>query len=231
VLNKPIAIGQAVLDLSKLDMYQLYYDKLKGYARDIGGSIEIVGGDTDSLFMKVTDMKVESEFIPRMIQDELLDTSNYDKSHPHFSNKCNSRLGCIKDEAKGRAFVEWILLRPKAYSMLHADGDELKRAKGVRRCTIQKELTHKLYKDSYAQQTCFQHDQRRIGSKLHQLYSMQYKKRTISYYEDKRYWIAKNSSLPYGNHRLEGMLKPQKRQSAAVPIFLQPAAKVSRIDL
>jgi hypothetical protein len=29
LLNKPVAIGQAVLDISKLEMYQLRYDHLK----------------------------------------------------------------------------------------------------------------------------------------------------------------------------------------------------------
>src|SRR3981189_3991157 len=49
-LNKPIFIGQAVLDLSKLIMYELRFVKLPAYAQRFGGKIDVIGGDTDSLF-------------------------------------------------------------------------------------------------------------------------------------------------------------------------------------
>lgn len=47
-----------------------------------------------------------------------------------------------------------------------------------------------------------QHEQRRIGSHLHQLYTLQYNKKTLSFFEDKRCWISRNESLPYGNFKL-----------------------------
>ena len=50
-LNKPISIGQCVLDNSKLIMYQLKYDQLTKYERTLGGSISIIGGDTDNFFL------------------------------------------------------------------------------------------------------------------------------------------------------------------------------------
>ena len=49
-LNKPIFIGQAVLDLSKLIMFELRYRKFPAYEAEFGGSITVVGSDTDSLF-------------------------------------------------------------------------------------------------------------------------------------------------------------------------------------
>jgi hypothetical protein len=55
LLNKPVAIGQAVLDISKLEMYQLRYEHLRRYATQFGGSITVLAGDTDSFFLEVSD--------------------------------------------------------------------------------------------------------------------------------------------------------------------------------
>ena len=52
-LNKPIFIGQAVLDLSKLIMFDLRYNKLKAYQARFNGKIEVSGGDTDSLICHI----------------------------------------------------------------------------------------------------------------------------------------------------------------------------------
>lgn len=52
-LDKMVFAGQAILDLSKLEMYELRYDKLASYSLKFGGEIRIAGGDTDSFFLKV----------------------------------------------------------------------------------------------------------------------------------------------------------------------------------
>jgi hypothetical protein len=54
LLNKPVAIGQAVLDISKLEMYQLRYNHLQHFANKFGGAIEIAGGDTESFFLEIS---------------------------------------------------------------------------------------------------------------------------------------------------------------------------------
>ena len=53
-LNKPIFCGQAVLDLSKLIMYELRYLQLPRYEQEFGGRISVFGGDTDSLMCKIS---------------------------------------------------------------------------------------------------------------------------------------------------------------------------------
>ena len=52
-LDKPVYVGQAVLDLSKLVMYRLRYQQLASYEKKFGGEIRVAGGDTDSLFLEV----------------------------------------------------------------------------------------------------------------------------------------------------------------------------------
>ena len=53
LLNKPVFIGQAVLDLSKLVIYKLRYEQLAKYARQFQGDICIAAGDTHSFFLEV----------------------------------------------------------------------------------------------------------------------------------------------------------------------------------
>ena len=57
ILNKPIFIGQAVLDYSKLQMYKLYYFTLKRCP--IIRHVSLLGGDTDSFFY-------HSHWIPKL---------------------------------------------------------------------------------------------------------------------------------------------------------------------
>ena len=62
-MDKPVYIGQAVLDLSKLVMYRLRYDRLSQYARRFGGEISVVAGDTDSFFLEVQGMSVPHQLL------------------------------------------------------------------------------------------------------------------------------------------------------------------------
>ena len=83
----------AVLDLSKLIMYELRYKTVTSYEEELGGRIEVIGGDTDSLFCKITNINLYSVLHPAMLRDGLLDSSNYPHDHALFSNK-------YKDESR-----------------------------------------------------------------------------------------------------------------------------------
>ena len=50
-LNKPIFVGQAVLDYSKLEMYQLFYKILPQCP--LIKKLQLIGGDTDSFFLTI----------------------------------------------------------------------------------------------------------------------------------------------------------------------------------
>lgn len=219
---KPIYIGQAVLDQSKWVMYNLRYCKLPQYEATYGVRFRVVAGDTDSFFLAVEadaglqlQDVVQQALLTAMSVGGLLDTSNYPQNHPLFSNAHKARLGCIKDESGGEAFKEWIFLRPKCYSLLTATGDAKKRAKGVRRNVVQRQITHADYRSAWEMEIELYAEQRRIASELHQLYTLQYRKRTLSYFEDKRAWTGHNTSLPYGNHFLPNTQRPPKRQLVA----------------
>ena len=94
-LDKPVFIGQAVLDLSKLVMYRLKYNHLAKYAGELGGNISVVADDTDSFFLELTNITT-TKLLEVMARDDLLDSSNYPHDHPLYLTKNKARLGCAK---------------------------------------------------------------------------------------------------------------------------------------
>ena len=66
-----------------------------------------------------------------------------------YSELHNAQLDCIKDEFAGKVCTEFVLLRPKSYSMKTIDskGDK-KKSKGVARRKVVA-LTHKDYMEVF----------------------------------------------------------------------------------
>jgi len=225
-LEKPIYIGQAVLDLSKLLMYRLYYKNLTNYAKQwTNGQITIIGGDTDSFFLHLQNIPLRG-LLSKMKEDQLLDTSNFPSTDPLYSNAIASKIGCVKDECAGQPMKEIIMLQPKCYSViLSNEGKSIKRAKGVQRVVLRTELQHENYRDIYNQfGAIFQNPndddddeqvvdmainpplikrQRRIGSEKHQLYTYEYRKVALACRDNKRQWIRQNKSLAFGHCLLD----------------------------
>jgi hypothetical protein len=202
-LCKPIYIGQCVLDNSKLVMYQLKYEKFAQYERILRGKIKLLGGDTDSFFLHLKNIDLDS-LLHIMINDKLLDTSNYNPLHALFSNERKAVLGCVKDEATGIKIKEMVLLRPKCYSMQLAEIKASKqRAKGVQSHLVKNILTHDDYLKTWQEKKAFYCNTRRIGSERHQLFTIQKRKLAMSSFEDKRVWLSDNKSVPYGHYSLQ----------------------------
>jgi len=196
-LDRPSYIGQAVLDLSKLRMYQLQYKELQVYREKFACEINIVAGDTDSFFLECKNVDLRSQLLPQMIADGLLDTSNYSTDDPLYNLNLSSVIGKFKDESKGMRYSEWVFLGPKCYS-LKKDANSKQKAKGVslKGTTI----SHDTYVKVYNERTAETIAQKRIGSLNHQLYTLKYKKRALQCYDDKRHWTGPNSSVAYGHY-------------------------------
>jgi hypothetical protein len=209
-LNKPIFIGQAVLDLSKLTMYELRYTQFPRYEAEFGGTISVIGGDTDSLFCTVRNINLNNELHPAMLRDGLLDSSNFPRQHALFSNANKAKLGCIKDELAGEVIREAVLLKPKCYSMQTVMGYEKKTAKGVQYC-VRQAISHDKYREVFERQIEVVRNVRRFQSKDHIVSTIQQQKWALSCIDTKRAWTGPNSSLPYGHHALEDGEPPARR--------------------
>ena len=127
VMNKPVYLGQAILDLSKIVMYAFHYDYMvPKYGLE---KLKLCYKDTDSL---VYDIKTE-DFYDDISNDveARFDTSGYSKTDfrplPISLNK--KVIGLMKDELGGKIMTEFVALKPKLYSYKKLDGSEDKKCK------------------------------------------------------------------------------------------------------
>ena len=111
VMNKPVYLGQAILDLSKLIMYEFHYDYM---LPKYGKNLKLCYMDTDSY---VYDIKTE-DFYKDIAGDveTRFDTSGYIDSRPLPVGKNKKVIGLMKDELGGGIMKEFVSLRPKMYS-------------------------------------------------------------------------------------------------------------------
>ena len=101
VLNRPIYVGMAILDLSKLLMYEFHYNyMLKKYEKK---NIKLMFTDTDSLCYEIKTDDVYKDLFP---DKELLDNSDYLKNSAFFFDKNKKVIGIMKDEAAGMVIIE-----------------------------------------------------------------------------------------------------------------------------
>jgi hypothetical protein len=195
-LDRPSYIGQAVLDLSKLRMYNLQYRDLEKYRKSLKCKIDIVAGDTDSFFLQCHNVDL-STLLKNMKEDGLLDTSNYPVGHELHSVDCANKIGLFKDESKGVGYIEWIFLRPKCYSLLKNDETESMKSKGVN--LRGSNIRHENYKNVYINENTIHIEQKNIRSINHQLFTIVNTKVALKCLDDKRCWIGKNQSVAYGH--------------------------------
>lgn len=106
----------------------------------------------------------------------------------------------MKDECAGRPIAEYVGLRPKMYSILEASGQNIKKAKGVKKCVVTKHIRHEQYKESLFQGKTFRHGMDVLRSEGHHIYGQHLNKVSLSPFDSKR-WIAENGvdTLAYGH--------------------------------
>ena len=210
VLNKPIYVGQAVLDYSKLEMYKLFYKKLP--ACPLIKKLELAGGDTDSFFLSITtDLGVELTDVFQSL-GQYFDSSNYEGTHKAFSVLNKARLGCFKDECRGNTLKRMILLRPKMYSMEYVNDSlaSINRGKGLSKSVVAAYLPSD-YLSAYEEAKEIWCSMTILRSRCHTIQTVTLNKRGLSCWEDKRCWLSPNESVPYG-HYSSGVPQAKRRR-------------------
>jgi len=124
-LNKPIAVGFCILDISKLITYRFYYEVLKTKYWE---KCTLLFSDTNSLCCEIGTRDLYEDFGEML--DEL-DTSNFDASLPQYLTENRRVLSMFKSETGSVAPKEFFGLRAKMYS-LHVPGDPRKSFKKLR---------------------------------------------------------------------------------------------------
>ena len=181
--NKPVYVGQAILDLSKTLMFDFHYNYIKKKYKD---KAELLFTDTDSLMFQI----YTDDFYKDISHDILtkFDTSDYPPDHesgiPTGVNK--KVIGMFKDEVAGKQITHFVGLRPKLYSFKIEEDREVKKCKGIKKNVIKKKLDF----DDYVQCLFLGKKQMRkmkiIRSENHDIYSKEVNKVALSNEDDKR---------------------------------------------
>ena len=221
VLNRPIQVGFAILDLSKHHMYDFHYNVwMKKFPNS-----RLLFTDTDSLAYEVTDHDLYAGMAD--IKDQF-DFSEYPKDHPLYSMDNMKVVGKFKDECKGQLMLNFTGLRPKLYSLdferlAHFEKDDQgleievskpstttetkivvdnkNAAKGIQ-TSVAKKLTASDYKQTLKTLESKHVEVTRIGSDYHNLYTYKTNKIGLSAFDTKR-WICDDgiSTLAFGHWR------------------------------
>lgn len=182
IIDKPIYVGFTVLELSKLKMYSLYYDNFKCFYKE---NCSLLYMDTDSLFLSVKCENLYHDLKKHF--HEILDFSNYDSNHEMFDSKNKGKLGKLKNEYC-IPIKEFVGLKCKLYSVAYGDNIKMK-AKGVKRSSLEKNLTINSYKDVLKNNSFARQTQCSIISKNHEIFSIIQNKIALSCFYDKKFLL------------------------------------------
>ena len=110
-MTKPLYLGMSLLDISKILMYEFWYDYINP---TYGDKAKLCYTDTDSFIINIK----SEDFFEDISNDveKWFDTSNYDKNdkRPLPIGKNKKVPGLFKDELGGKIITEVVALRPRS---------------------------------------------------------------------------------------------------------------------
>ena len=199
--DKPVYLGACILDISKLLMYDFHY----GFIRKMyGDNARLLFTDTDSLAYEIQTEDFYKDITPHI--QERFDTSNYPADHrsgiPSGVNK--KVIGMFKDECAGKIMQGFVGLRPKAYAFTVKGGKTIKRAKGVKKAVVKKNLTFDNYMHCLRSQQDIYRSMNIFRSQRHQIYTQEVNKVALSARDTKRHILPDGiSTLAHGHYKIE----------------------------
>ena len=182
--NKPVYVGQAILDLSKLLMFDFHYNFVqKKYSYK---KARLLFTDTDSLMYELK----TDDFYADISADikARFDTSDYPQGHESgiLTGVNKKVIGKFKDEVAGRQITHFVGLRPKMYSFKIEESKTNKKCKGIKKNVVKKKIEF----EDYVRCLFFSEKQMRtmniIRSENHDIYSKEVNKLALSSDDDKR---------------------------------------------
>ena len=181
--NKPVYVGQVILDLSKTLMYNFHYRYIK---KKYNKKAELLFTDTDSLMYQI-----QTKDFYHDIKDDVktkFDTSGYPSSHPSgIPTGLNKKvIGMFKDEVGGRQITHFIGLRPKLYSFKIEEDKDVRKCKGIKKNVVSKGITFEHYFECLFTGEKQMRSMKIIRSENHDIYSKEVNKIALSSEDDKR---------------------------------------------
>ena len=181
--NKPVYVGQAILDLSKMLMFNFHYNYIK---KKYHNKAELLFTDTDSLMYQIKTDDFYKDINPD-VQDKF-NTSDYPSIHPSgIQTGLNKKvIGLFKDEVAGKQITHFVGLRPKLYSYKVEDEKELKKCKGIKKNVVKKKLDFDDYVKCLFSGEKEMRKMKIIRSEKHDIYSKEVNKVALINQDDKR---------------------------------------------
>lgn len=188
-------------DISKTLTFSFWYNNIKKKYKNMA---QLLMTDTDSLLFSC-----ETEDIYQDMKASLddFDTSDFPKEHELYSDVNKKIVGKWKDETNGKPISEFVELRSKMYSFV-CDGDrEEKRAKGVAKVIVKKELKHAFYRTVVFEGTSMISSMTSLRGHKHELFGEKIQNTGLSAFDDKRYLVDAVKSYSYGHYKIAGETK------------------------
>ena len=193
-MNKPIYLGLSILEISKITIYEFWYDYVKIKYED---KARLCYMDTDSFVVNIK----TKDFYKDISQDvnKRFDTLNYTFDRPLPTGVNKKVTGLMKDELSGDIITEFVALRPKAYSYITSSFIEMKKAKDTKKYVVNKMLRFEDCKKCLFDNGKVLESQQRFKSENHELYTENINKITLSCDDDKRILTSDRITIyPYG---------------------------------
>ena len=184
VMNKPVYLSQAILDLSKIIMYEFHYNYIKP---KYGENLKLCYMDTDSLIYHI---KTE-DFYADIADDVQMRFDTYGYCNRPLPIGMNKKvIGLMKDELGGEIMSEFVALRSKLYSFRKLDD---KKCKGIKKCVVKRTLSFDDYKNCLLNPTNVYRSQLMFRSKKHELHTVEVNRVALNRDDDKR--ISKTDGI------------------------------------
>ncbi len=177
-LCKPIYLGFCVLELSKLLMYETFYEV---FLPKWGDDLELLYMDTDSF---VVNVKTDDVYEDLKELEEDFDFSNYPADHHLFSETNKKVVGKFKDELGGDIMKEWIALRSKCYAFTTLEKGSVEKGKGVPKHVLPK---FNEYKKILFEMGTVEVNFTQLRSRKHQMNVLSQTKKALGNFDDKRF--------------------------------------------
>ena len=197
-MNKLAYVGQAILDIGKIFMYEFWYGYIKP---KYGDKARLCYMDTDSFIIHVEIEDFYKDIASDI--DKWYDTSGYDENDkgplPIAKNK--KIIGFFKDELNGKIMTKLCGPGAKTYSSKIDDDNktEKKKAKGTKKCVMKRRLKFPDYYDSVFKNETILRSQLRFKNDHHTIYTKNINKIATSSNDDKRIQTYdKVATCPHG---------------------------------
>ena len=192
LMDKPIYLGFTVLELSKLLMYETYYDKLQPYFGQ--ENIQLHYMDTDGFVSSVNTKDIIKDL---KNLEYTFDFSNLDKNRELFSNKNEKVIGFFKIETPKNIWIdEFVCLRSKMYAFKCGD-DSNNKLKGISKSQSKNIKFEKYKKCLHGEEYQRECNNYIIKSINHEIVLQELKKSTLSIFHDKRCYINNIEIKPW----------------------------------